>query len=385
MPKLIHSLLLSLAGAFALALAVVLNLALAPVLGFSLLALDLVLLVSALTIATYLGEFSLPGVNTLLKREYYRIKFKIDKCKKDRKMPSIFPLAYLKFLAQLTLLFKTAEEGFEVIREEAEEFHGQALLFISAEKKKGGKLLDQLFRVHKTKKRRATVLSATAVFLLIAGSLVTSIFSTLMYPNIFQSSAATYTWTQTDWSGGVSASVAQHSDGSPEQNWIYYKSKDDNINIDGSGNITMSSGSQDTEYDTTTDFAQGSYPTNKYFTSISIESGKLELQGGYYADGVGCGDFYVAKMNLTSTYDWSGAKTTCNNLCENCALPTKIELRCLCNNQSYFGNNFAENEKHWSITDEGCSGFPCVVLMRDDCWSGGSGESNNHYVRCVRR
>src|SRR6056297_274753 len=181
MLKLISHLLGSIAGAFVLALFFTLNVYLAPVLGFWMIAVDAVLLIGGLVTASYVGDFSVPVVKTLLKREYYRVKFR----QKKKGEPSF----YLKFLASLIMLFKSAEEGFEVIREEAEEIHGKALLFVESEKKKGKALAEQLKRVHITKQRRAATVSASAVFLFIVGSFLTALFSILMYPDIFQSQA----------------------------------------------------------------------------------------------------------------------------------------------------------------------------------------------------
>ena len=272
-----HNLLLILAGVFALALWVFLNISLAPFLGFWLIALDIIFLLGSLMIASYLGDFSLPVVKTLLRREYYRIKFK----KKQKAKQG----AYLKFLAHLIILFQSAEEGFEVIKEEAHEIHGKALLFVKNEKKKGKQAFDQLKQIHLSKQRRAAALSASALFLFILGSLFTALFSVLIYQNISSSRAATYAWVQTDWSGGVlgdqaacesangtwdaanSVCVAVHADN--QIGWTAYGSGDSEINTDNNEiKINLTSGS-DTQTDDASGFLSGTH-SNTYSSGTGI-------------------------------------------------------------------------------------------------------------------
>ena len=344
MSKLIHSLLLSLAGAFALALAVVLNLALAPVLGYWLLAPDLVLLFSSLIIATYLGGFSVPVLKTFLKREYYRVKFRQEKKAK--------PSFYLKFLATLIILFKSAEEGFEVIKDEAREIHGRALLFLKAEKKKSKALTEQLKRVHLTKQRRAAALSASAVFLFITGSLLTALFATLMYPDIFRSQAATYTWTQSSWSGGTSTDIAVHS--SNQSGWNKYASKDDNVDTSGD-QLTLSAGSSQIEQTTTGDFEGGD--VNDSSTCLVWSDDELKLirkvsYGGQDYPVVQIEDqcWMAENLNIGSRIN-GGSNQTDNGT---------IEKYCYNNSESNcdtYGGLYQWNEAMQYTTDEATQGI----------------------------
>ena len=366
MIKLTSQLLGAIAGAFALALFITLNVYLSPVLGFWMLAVDAVLLIGGLVVASYVGDFSVPIVKTLLKREYYRVKFR----QKKKGSSS----AYLKFLAGLIMLFKSAEEGFEVIKEEAHDIHGKALLFVKDEKKKGKQALGELKQIHLTKQRRAATISASAVFLFIVGSLVTALFSTLIYPNIFQSQAATFTWTQTDWSGGTSTAIAEHSGGSPEQNWTNYASADSNITIDGSGNITMSSGIQDVEETTTEDFNAGNYNEDKILT----ESG--ELKRGITINGT-C-SFGVWHKDLEGTYLQSEGINACQSL--GLSMPNLSELRCICNNKGEYGT-FTTGQ-YWN-TSECAAHTPNESTVNfsncdDECRSPGYDYLK---VRCIKR
>jgi len=86
------------------------------------------------------------------------------------------------------------------------------------------KLLQKLYQVHKKTKKRISAFSLAGLFTLIIATTLTSLFVSTVFPEIFKSYAATYTFTQTDWSGGESANTAIHPDN--QSNWIEYETKD---------------------------------------------------------------------------------------------------------------------------------------------------------------
>ena len=382
MNKLATCLLGSLATALGLALIFTLNIFLIPILGYWMVAIDLIYVFAGLALISYVGDMSIPLIKTLLKREYYRVKFKIDK--KGEKASSGF---YLKFLASLIVLFKSAEAGYEVIKEEAHILHSKALLFI--EKEKGGANTKashrQLFNVHKTKQRRAASISAGTLVLLVIGSVIVGLLSSLIFPAIYQSRAATYTWTQSSWVGGTSTAVAIHP--GDQIGWTEYTSKDDNIMIDGSGNITMTSGSQDMEDDTYADFSMGEYEGGdaSYWTTTG---GSLTL--GYALSLGTCADLdgkAVMVRDLAAQYNFTSAATVCASLCSSCSLPTREELECMCNNKASLGGNFTTSPswRYWSSTRwDANEEIQTHFNSFPSCSTARYGENSLLGVRCIR-
>src|SRR6056297_384354 len=114
MPKKKLQLIIQILGIIALSLGValffLLNAFLAPFLSFGLIALDIVYILAGLAITSYVGDLSIPGLKTLLKREYYRVKFKRAQLREKQTEPGAFSGFYLKTLAHLIVLFKSAEE-----------------------------------------------------------------------------------------------------------------------------------------------------------------------------------------------------------------------------------------------------------------------------------
>ncbi|MCD4694003.1 hypothetical protein K8R62_01455, partial [bacterium] len=329
--KLLSQLLGAVAGAFALALFITLNVYLTPFLGAWMFLVDAVLLLGTLVFVSFMADTSIPLIRTVLRRSYYRVKFKKGK---KRKLSNT-QMFFLKTLAFLIVLFKSAEDGFKIIEDEAHIIHGKAILFLDKEKKKGKEVFTQLQVIHRDKQRRAATVSAFAVALFVVGSVLTALFSSLMYSNIFQSQAATYTWTQNDWSGGTSTAIAVHP--GDQSLWDNYASADSNIVIDGSGNITMSSGVQDVEETTTADFSNGTVVEGVYM--LDSRNDELKMSFGYDASSI-CGNFEVHYKDSGPYTNFPGPNviTGCANLCSNCRAPTQVEFLCICQNQPTFGN-----------------------------------------------
>lgn len=363
--KLLSQLLASLAGAFALALFITLNVYLTPFLGAWMFLVDAVFLFSGLALFSYLADTSIPLLRIILRRSYYRAKFKQGKLKDISRIR----LAYLKVLASLIVLFKSAEDGFEVIKEEAHLIHGKTILFLDKERKKSAELTKQLLGIHKTKQRRSAVISATAIMLFVMGSVLTAIFSSIMYPNIFQSQAATYTWTQTDWSGGTSTAVAVHdSVTGPPANWTNYLSADSNIVIDG-GNITMGTGVQDVIETDDDDFNNGSFLGDDPRSIGGISGGAISLGiGGIYPECISNGRV-LGEDYVVSGYTWTQCNNYCRNLCPTCRPITTSEICCV-GSSSRLGGSVGR--AFWlapSICGIGNCGSNCGQMCYND-WTG---------------
>src|SRR6056297_1066900 len=209
MLKMLSVFLGSLAAFLGLALLIVFNVFLYPVLGFWLVGVDLIFLFAGLAFISCLGDFSIPFVRTLLARAYYRAKFK-KRSKKGRKESP-----YLTSLVALITLFKSAEEGFDLIKEEAHLFYEQTFSLQKGRKKAGGKVKQKdLAFIHRQKRQRAGAFSALTLVLLLLGGLATGFLSYLLSPGALESQAADEVgineWIQTNWEGWATSNIASH-------------------------------------------------------------------------------------------------------------------------------------------------------------------------------
>jgi len=302
MLKFIEKILGILAFILAFSLFLILNFFLVPLWGAGMIIFDLVYIIAGLILISCLADVSIPFVKTLLKREYFRVKFKFGRRKS----------VYLKFLATLIILFKSAQDGYEVIREEAEEIHGRATHLIKKEKEALGPKISHphFFQIHKAKQRRAASISAGTLILLVITTVITGLLASLIFPAIFQSRAAdSYTWTQKYWSGGTSTAVATHSGDAPQQDWVNYQSADSNISISALGNITLDSGAQTVEDISSEDFNLGETSNNISEVDISLQDGEVKLTSPW-----ACGDTLTYSGQDYSTVEINGECWLAENL-----------------------------------------------------------------------
>jgi len=248
-----------------------LNALLAPILSFWLLAVDLVYLLAGLALASYIGDFSVPGVKTLLKREYYRVKFKRTGAREKQKEPSTLFAFYLKFLAHLIILFKSAREGYEVIMEEAEEIYNKTALSLKKEKKALSEAVrhKHFFLAHKKRQGRATTALASFASLFVAANIVVALTVVSLYPDVFFSQAASYSWIQTDWTGEATTTVATHD--SDQTGWTHYQEADSGLSI--GDNVSISPTEQSLTHTTQSDFSGGTHSG-----TIASSSGSIMLE-----------------------------------------------------------------------------------------------------------
>ncbi len=130
-------------------------------------------------------------------------------------------------------------------------------------------------------------------------------------PNLVFGTA--YTLTQTDWSGGVSASTAAYP--TNQTGWTYYSSASSSVNFSTVGQISLSSVSASTTQTTDTDFSAGTHSS----TTISgtAAAAKLELASSttYATSGV----FTSGVIDLGQSVNFS-------NLNFNITLPASSSL-----------------------------------------------------------
>lgn len=113
------------------------------------------------------------------------------------------------------------------------------------------------------KLRRITLSLSGTIALIVISTLVIQ----LVLP-VFKSKAATYAWTQEDFSGGESASYL--AGGENISNWTYYSSKDGEISADASG-ISLATASSSWTQTTSADFSAGTK------TNVSESGGNLTV------------------------------------------------------------------------------------------------------------
>jgi len=230
------------------------------------------------------------------------------------------------------------------------------------------------------------------LILLVIGSVIVGLLSSLIFPAIFQSQAATFTWTQSSWSTSTT-NVAVHPD---DGLWTEYASKDSNITIDGSGNITMTSGSQDMVDNTDANFSLGDFKDaasaddrTQFVDQNNLTDWPLLVKNGsvvmpHLIEGP-CYDsrgILVLESDLNSRYDWTSAKSACTAL--GLSLPTEPELACICaNKNSYRSGEFNPSAGvYWSSTPS----YGAYFVRFSDCYSYYVSNTYNAYsVRCVRR
>src|SRR6056297_879488 len=120
-------------GIFAAALALagwaVLNVLIAPALGLWTAVFNIAYILAAAIFVSHYFDLSIPGVRLLLRRAYYRAKFKSGGSRGIKKAGAAKRF-YMQFLVYLIWLFKETEEGFEVVKDEAEHFYSSALLVV---------------------------------------------------------------------------------------------------------------------------------------------------------------------------------------------------------------------------------------------------------------
>lgn len=227
----------------------------------------------------YRKDCSIPFVSSNLRIRYFKTKFKITLLKNSlaaeaetgsshpsvcsgpscgmnllpprgrkidlyyKKIKLFFYQGYLKILYYFILISQNSHESFEILREDLEKTYenkkaSQKMEWVDlknlTEKVKQGKIKNteilediilKLYNFHLKNKRRAMAFSMASVSLLICATVVSGLITSLIFPNILKSWAATtYTFNQTDWSGGASVSTASHT--SDQSGWNKYSSKD---------------------------------------------------------------------------------------------------------------------------------------------------------------
>lgn len=364
------------------------NLVLASTLGAWLVAADIAFVVVAAILVSHFFNLSIPGVRQVLRRAYFRAKFKRERKKKVGALSQV----YLQFLAYLILLFKSADEGFDVIKEEAAELYSDALIFI--DKHKEGKSrkpttehFNQLFDIHTSRQKRAATVTVSTLGVFILGVISIGLLSNMIFSPATPSEAATYGWIQDDWSGGSSTSTADHTD--DRTGWTKFFTKDPNVDVETPGQISLSSPMEDWVETTATEFESG---THENTTVTEVDDGEVALLKPVGAscsnheecsteicDDSSCSDcgdadrLQIGDYNICA-YDPTCDRADCEVLPEN--MPTYSEYTDMvsidCDTVQTYGGDYGDL---WLDGSNGTRGY----LMYGNC---GSPDNNDTTSRC---
>lgn len=113
------------------------------------------------------------------------------------------------------------------------------------------KLLRKLYKLHRQNKRRIIAFYFSLIITTITAGLITS----LIFPVIFKSTAATYSWTQTSWTGGGSLNTASYS--SDQSGWDKYFEKGDSLSTGTELSLALAASS--TSQTSSADFNAGEF------------------------------------------------------------------------------------------------------------------------------
>ena len=295
-----------------------------------------IIIVIAIGLAVFISyrkDISIPLIEVILKREYYRVKFKHS----EKEKRSIFVRAYLKVLYYLILLFKSSEDSFSLLKDDVFIKLGEILDKTKEEKiddkfkkvkqtmekiKKGqevdkpslAELEEELFKFSKFRQKKITVFSLTAITALIIITVAAGLISSFLFPEVFKTRAASYGFIQTDWSGGSSTATALHP--GDQTNWNKYFFKD-NVSTSTPGELSL-------DFETTEIWSQTSDSDwNTHATSSTYYSGGSvgilrplgavctlveQCGSGYCVDGYCCD---TACASACYTCSKSGSEGTC--------------------------------------------------------------------------
>lgn len=158
------------------------NMALFSVMGTWLVIANVTFVVAAAISMSHFSDSSIPGARRLLRRAYYRAKFKRD----QKQEAGFLNQVYIQFLAYMILLFKSADEGFEVIKEEAHELYSDAFIFVDKHamgknKKLTREYLKQLFEVHIARQKRAVAVMVSSLGVFVVGVLTIGLVSNMIF------------------------------------------------------------------------------------------------------------------------------------------------------------------------------------------------------------
>ena len=282
----------------------------------------------------------LPRFTSFLKRQYYRVKFQLTKLENEKavklknkgdpaacyfiRLEILFFYFCLKLLYFLIIILSSAKESFDHLREDLQEKHGNIIIVdteddnifnfteIQNKIKKGRavslKILEEyyqkLYEIHQQAVKKIKRSSIATSALLVIAVILTNLITTIFFPNVNRSQAATYYFTQNSWSGGASDSPAYHD--SNQSGWANYASKD--FLVSATSSIALSATATTTTQTSDSDFNGGTMSS----TTIDTGNNRIKLSaisGTQSFSYTGDQQIYVVPTGINSlNIDMAGAK-----------------------------------------------------------------------------
>ncbi|MFH0854631.1 MAG: fibronectin type III domain-containing protein [bacterium] len=197
---------------------------------------------------------------------YDKTKQKLEaKCsmrsKLKRKIKFIIFSAYFNILYFLIMITQNSEESFDILREEIQKKDGRVVNVTvksgdkvevinldeitkglwkghSEDIKVADQMIQKLFKLHHHKQKRAKIYSISSLAVIIIATTFSGLVTSLIFPHLFKSYAATYNFTQTDWRGGLTANNITHTD-PPVSDWDEYSATSTGATITATTSLAL--------------------------------------------------------------------------------------------------------------------------------------------------
>lgn len=89
------------------------------------------------------------------------------------------------------------------------------------------RIILKLYEFHKKNQKKVAFFSIFSLIIIFLTTITSGLITSLIFPRIFNSSAASYTWQQTSWQGGATENSAAHPD--DQVGWTEYQEKDTSL------------------------------------------------------------------------------------------------------------------------------------------------------------
>lgn len=137
------------------------------------------------------------------------------------------------------------------------------------------KLVIKLYEFHKRNRKKATFFSLAGLSVIVIATVVSGLLTSFIFPTIFKSNAATYTWTQTDWHVGADAATTGHP---APADWNKFAAST-NIDYGTSGEIKLATSTGSfAETFTGTDYKDTASTTANWNTATGQVESPAELE-----------------------------------------------------------------------------------------------------------
>lgn len=181
---------------------------------------------------SYLIDASLPFIGEYLEKRYFANFLKMISCERSGSAINKIKFYFYHFnnfiYSYLIILCKSSKGSFRIIREKLYVFfdkyvnkkhtddykYFKAKEIIDKMKREEKLTVDQIdeleniiYQFYLNLRKRIAIFSLSGLTLVILSVSIVSFITVLVFPNVNETGAASYTYTQTDWSGGIDATA----------------------------------------------------------------------------------------------------------------------------------------------------------------------------------